>query len=113
MVIHEVIDEIENSLYDKFGVQAVIHMDPVEVNNVVVHETRQMVVSTITHLYECATIHDFRMVSGENRTNLIFDVVIPYDITDSEDEIISNICYAISKVNSKYFCVIKIDRPFV
>lgn len=113
LLIHERIDQIESDLAKQFGIQAVIHMDPVEVNNEVVCSTKQMVVRAVKQLYGEATVHDFRMVSGENRRNLIFDVVIPYSIKDDEQTVTDKISRAVSENDPTCFCVIKIDRPFV
>ena len=33
------------------------------------------------------SIHDFRVVKGPTHTNLIFDMVIPFDIKRSEEEL--------------------------
>ena len=112
LYIHEEIDKIEGQIWEKFGVNAVIHMDPIEVNDQFVSEARQTVLFALSKVYKDVTIHDFRMVRGEGRTNLIFDAVVPHEVKDSEEEIKKNIFKAVQMENEKYHCVIKIDRPF-
>ena len=59
------------------GVHLVIHYDPVVTNDPELNRMRQLVAAILQVKDPRLTIHDFRMVSGENRTNLVFDVVIP------------------------------------
>ena len=113
MYIHEKIDEIESDLYNTFHLQSVIHMDPVEINNEYIATARKDVDSVISQYIPNCSIHDFRMVNGENRINLIFDVVVPFDFKEKPADIINNINDKVNKINPKYKCVIKIDRPFI
>lgn len=111
-VIHDEIDLIEQELYNKFGCDVVIHMDPIETDNEVIRIYKSQVSALVKELYKGSTIHDFRMVPGPTHTNLIFDAVIPYEIKDTEDNIRTVICSKVSDNLDKCLAVIKIDRPF-
>lgn len=110
--IHDLIDRIENELNEKLGCEAVIHMDPIEINNEIVNKVKKEIIKIITDMDMEMSIHDFRMVSGETHTNLIFDVLVPYSVKISNDELIIKIKEKISEYNSKYFAVIHIDRDY-
>ena len=56
------------------------------------------------------SIHDFRVVIGESHTNLIFDLVIPYEYPINENEICSKIAKAVEKKRPNCYCVITVDR---
>ena len=63
------------------------------------------------------TMHDFRIVPGPTHTNLIFDVVVPYDNKMPQAEILEKIEYAAAELPSgknggKYYAVVRFDRPF-
>jgi hypothetical protein len=62
---------------------------------------------------ERITIHDFRMVPGDSHTNLIFDMVVPHDVTTSEKELIQSVQKKMLEKHPNHFCVIKIDRSYV
>lgn len=111
-VIHNEIDIIEQELKNKFGCEAVIHMDPIETDNEKTIEYKAAVVKLIKEIHKDATIHDFRMVPGPNHTNLIFDAVIPYDIKDSDEQIKKQICQMVECNLEQCFAVVMIDRPF-
>ena len=58
------------------------------------------------------SIHDFRMVSGETHTNLIFDAVVPYQLKLTDQEVLQQFQEKITAaLGEHYRCVIKIDKP--
>lgn len=111
--IHDVIDTIEKDLYDKLSVETTIHMDPIDIHNEETKQTREELAELITQLHKDATIHDFRMVPGKTHTNLIFDVVVPFEIKLSNDEIKDTVQKIVSTRWQNYFTVITIDRSYV
>lgn len=111
--IHDLIDRIENELYEKLGCEAVIHMDPIEVDNEIVNNMKKTVISLVKQINDEMSIHDFRMVAGDTHTNLIFDVVVPYAVKESDEEMKKKIQEKISEHNKSYFAVIHVDRDYV
>ncbi len=58
-------------------------------------------------------MHDFRGVWGVSHSNLIFDVVVPFDYKISDNELIKLICREISRIDETYNPVITIDHSYV
>lgn len=111
--LHDEIDNIEHELQKKLNCAATIHMDPIVTDDEEVLRLRQAVQQIIAGIDEHFSMHDFRMVEGPTHTNLIFDVVIPYDCKYTEIEVIKKIKEEIHKLpGRKYFAVIQIDRDF-
>lgn len=111
---HETIDRIERDVLEKLDIFLVIHMDPIEVNDTMVLEKKQMVVSIIKELEPKASIHDFRLVNGEFQINLIFDLVIPYSYSKSEEQkLLSRIVEEVRKQDLKYQCIITMENSYV
>lgn len=110
---HEKIDICEKLIQEKFGVNLVIHMDPIDTDNESVAAARNTMVHIIKEIDSRLTLHDFRMTpAGDTRTNLIFDVVVPADLKLSENELNDTICQAAHKADKTYICVITFDRDF-
>ena len=84
---HELIDDLERKCYLELGVHLVIHYDPVVVGDAELDEMREIVVCALEKTDARLTLHDFRMVKGTGHTNLIFDVVLPHDMTGQEKSI--------------------------
>lgn len=111
--LHETIDHIERELHEKLGCSAVIHMDPIETDNEIVNAVRKKVENGVLGLIENTSIHDFRMVQGPSHTNVIFDVVVPYSVKASDEEIKKNIQQMVREIDNTYFAVVDIDRAYV
>ena len=111
--IHDAIDIIEKDLYDKLSIETTIHMDPIDIHNESTRQTKEEVRKLITQLHKDATIHDFRMVPGHTHTNLIFDVVVPFELKLKDDEIKKKVQEIVSQRWENYFVVLTIDRSYV
>ncbi len=110
---HEKIDLCEKLIQEKFGVNLVIHMDPIDTNDETVAAARETMVNVLKEIDQKLTLHDFRMTpAGDTRTNLIFDVVMPSDLKLSENELNDTICQKAHECDKTYVCVITFDRDF-
>ena len=111
MMIHDVIDNIENELRKKLGCDATIHMDPIVTNDAHVTEMKEAMIRLVKGLDERLTLHDFRMVDGPSHTNLIFDVVAPFGFRLEDEELVKEIfTNTKKKLGERYFTVIKVDK---
>ncbi len=112
LVIHDEIDNIEEELGDKLNCEAVIHMDPIIVDDEKVNEVKDYVCKIVHQVGEELNFHDFRMVSGNSHTNLIFDVVVPFKYKMSDEVIKKAIQEAIWVNYPRYNAVIHIDHAY-
>ena len=111
---HEKIDLCEKTTEQKTGVHLVIHIDPIDCNNETVLETRQKVAEILENIDPRLTLHDFRMTpKGDDRTNLIFDVVVPLDCKFTKQELNDLINKAAKEADKTFECVITFDDPFI
>ena len=111
---HEIIDRIERDAVKKLGLFLVIHMDPVEVRNERVAELKEQVESAVKEIDERLSIHDFRLVAGEQQINLIFDVVVPYSYNEKEkNQLCMDIKERISRRDPHYQFVITLENGYV
>ena len=111
--VHDTIDNIERKINETLGCSCVIHMDPVVINDEATDRMKRLATLIAKSVDERFTIHDFRMVKGRSHTNLIFDVVAPYDCRLSEEEIRNTICAKVESLPGNHFAVIDVDRPYV
>lgn len=111
LVIHDVIDHIENDLRTELHCEATIHMDPVVTGNEHVDHLKKVVRSIVKQIDHRLSIHDFRIVEGPTHTNLIFDVVVPYKFRMDDEELIACIAKEVrSHIGEEYAVVIRIDK---
>lgn len=111
--IHEQIDHIEHELQEKLNCSATIHMDPIVTDDKEVLEMKAKVEAMVQSLDEAFSMHDFRMVKGPTRTNLIFDVEVPRKTSLTDNEIMNRLKEQVHGLpGSKYFAVIQIDHEY-
>ncbi|HPG92648.1 MAG TPA: cation diffusion facilitator family transporter [Clostridia bacterium] len=104
---HDMIDLIEQDLCN---IHLVIHLDPIVVDDPIVNETREKAIEIVKNIDECFEIHDFRMVIGKTHTNVIFDVVAPFECKINDKILKEQIIKAFKEWDKTYFAVVKIDR---
>ena len=110
---HDTIDTIEKNVMEKFGIELVIHMDPIVTNDEKVEKHFQIVHKAIKEFDTQLDIHDFRVVEGPSHTNLIFDVVVPHRYKLSDAELKTEISQRIKAVNQAYCLVITVDNCYI
>lgn len=113
MVSHDIIDNIERDFLKEQGIHLVIHLDPIVTNDPKTNELKAVVTNLVGQISPEISMHDFRVVWGVSHTNLIFDVVIPFDFEWSEGELIQQISDRIHTINAAYHAVITIDHHYV
>ena len=109
-LIHDVIDNAEKMLYEKLGVRATIHMDPIVTGDERVNELRELTRAAVKQIDERLGIHDFRFVQGVTHSNLIFDITAPFEVKMTNAKIIELAQEKISKIDKSFFAVITVDR---
>lgn len=108
--LHDVIDNVERKINTELNILCTIHMDPVVTDDEDVNELKEFLLQTLSDASLNFSIHDFRVVIGETHTNLIFDVVLPFDSPMNEVTVKEKICEAVSEKRANCYCVITVDR---
>lgn len=111
--LHDVIDQTEKELKQKLGCDTVIHMDPIVVDDEEISAMKRDVAELVREIGEDLTIHDFRMVEGPTHTNLIFDVVVPFNVKITDKEVCEKIEQNVQAKWSNYFVVLNVDHSNV
>ncbi len=111
---HEKIDICEKQVFEKTGVMLTVHMDPVETDNEKLNTARSLIAQGVSKIHEGLTIHDFRMTpKTDERTNLIFDVVIPAGLENKKAELKTQIEQMARQIDETYCCVITFDLDYI
>ena len=111
--MHDLIDHIEHDLSEMCECEAVIHMDPISVNDPETAELKEQIHTIITGIDKTLQFHDFRIVKGPTHTNLLFDVLVPYKFPIKDSELIVQIDHKVKELNPSYFIVVKVDHTYI
>ena len=107
---HDMIDTIEKDLRENCGIEATIHMDPIVTDDEQVTALRQKTAEAVQKIHPSMQIHDFRFVAGATHTNLIFDVVVPFEVKMSEAEVKAAVAEKVKEIDPTYCVVLNIDH---
>ncbi len=112
MKSHDLIDNIEHDFMTELNIHLNIHMDPVDTDDKELELLKERVLAVVSKLDTSLALHDFRIVRGETHSNILFDVVIPYDSKTTLDEIQTALNYDFANESKKYYFVIDVDRQY-
>ncbi len=110
LTAHEFIDDIEREFLSETNIILTGHHDPIVVDDKEVNEMREKVSKLVLNLNQSYSMHDFRMVKGPNKTNIIFEIAIPFDTKQKDDEIIEILKTEIKAISEKYYPVIMVEK---
>ncbi len=110
MECHDIIDNLERICLDKYNIHLVIHYDPVMTDNAELSRLRDIVSQFLYQQDPRITIHDFRMVCGNDHTNLIFDMVLPSELMQRRFEIKEELDRFLAQLDENtYYTVVEYD----
>ncbi len=111
---HDIIDNAERRLRAELGCDVTIHLDPVALNDERAQHLKEEMTAALEKIDPALMLHDFRIVPGPTHTNMIFDVVVPFDFRLSPEQVKKEIDKAAERIEGgQYYAVVTIDRPFV
>ncbi len=110
---HDVVDCAERELKEKFHVSACIHMDPVDVADPRTKELKRVAQKILKEVDERLSLHDFRVVPGDTHTNLIFDMVVPFELEEQRSALILEVQRRIHAVDGHLFAVITAEHSYI
>lgn len=110
VALHGVVDQAERELARRFGLEAVIHLDPVEQGDPQSDRLRALAESLAREMDPAATIHDFRRGGGGA---VSFDVVMPYDVVLSDGQVRDTLTQKLMDREPDCRPVIQVDRSHV
>ncbi len=111
--LHDAADVVERSISEKLGCEAVIHMDPIDVNNPVLREIYTILQEKLSEICPEGNVHDLRIVPGPTHTNVIFDLILPPHIFSGKDKVSAELEECIKGINENYFAVITAEVSYL
>ena len=112
IITHDSIDNIEKECLQKLKIQTVIHMDPVVINDPQRNHFKEVVAEALKEVNPDLHFHDFRIVSGPTHVNLVFDIVLPFELKSKKDEIQSKLEDLVHQKEPNTYLVISYDDEY-
>lgn len=106
---HEVLDELETQFRNRDNLEVTLHYDPIVTDDPELNELKSKIRAALNTVDPRMQPHDIRMVKGKNRTNVVFDVLMPMDAMDRTETVENAVRTAIHSDTHKYVPVIHFD----
>ena len=112
LALHEQVDHIERELKSRYGIDTVIHMDPVlrDERTLAFRNTVELLARGID---PALTIHDFRLTPGPDHVNVFFDLTVPYGFRLTPEQAGAALEEKLRAVSPSWHPVIQAEHPFV
>lgn len=110
MESHDIIDNIEHDFMRDLCIHLNIHLDPIDTADEELDLLKKRAETTLNKLNPELSFHDFRIVRGITHTNILFDVVIPYDCQLTLQDVKSALESDFEQEDKKYYFVLEMDR---
>lgn len=107
---HDIVDIAEQRVMQQLDCEISIHMDPVITDDVQINALKDMARSILAEIDPELSMHDFRVTNGPYLTNLIFDVVVPFQYSMTDEELKNRISEAVAQRQENCYAVVHIDK---
>jgi len=112
-ILHDAADLVEKRISEELGCEAVIHMDPIDVDNPILRELYALLKKRLDVICPEGNVHDLRIVPGPTHTNVIFDLIVPAERFFAKDKISAELEKCIKETNESYFAVITVETSYI
>ncbi len=111
--LHDAADLVERQISEELGCEAVIHMDPIDVNNPILKEIYTTLQKRLDIVCPEGNVHDLRIVPGPTHTNVIFDLIVPAERFFAKDKISAELEKCITEIDENYYAVITVETSYI
>lgn len=110
LLSHELVDEIEREFAEKTNIILTGHLDPIVTDDETANAAKAQIERILEEVHEKLSLHDFRMVKGENTSNLLFDISVPFEVKIPFDTLRQTVEEKIAAVHPTYRPIITIEH---
>ena len=109
---HGIVDKIESFIKKKYDIDLVIHMDPIDPTDEETIMVMAKVQSALISVDKNLSMHDFRIIKEKNKKKAIFEIVVPFELKLSHDEIVKRLYQELEKDNVDIHLNPQFETPF-
>lgn len=107
---HSAADSIERLIKKNTGCEAVVHMDPVDMDDHMLHQLKRHLRIFLRTIDRNITFHDLQIIKNGDEGLISVDLVIPYDFGGSDDEVMHEVLKMLHYTFPDFAAAVKIDK---
>lgn len=111
--IHQIIDDAEKAVSERFHCSVTIHIDPVDLSDKETLRFKEFLKNAACEIDKNLSVHDVRLIQCENQKKVCFEILRPSGLKLSNEELLQKFTEKAKQFNPEYECEIQIDNSFV
>ena len=112
LVVHEMVDQIEEDFLKDLKIHLVVHTDPVDNKNAEVNKLKAKAQKVLNGINKKLVICDFHVSEKKKYTHIMFDCTVPYELGITKAKILRHLRDNFEGDGKLYKFRIDIDRDF-
>ncbi|MFV0255045.1 MAG: cation diffusion facilitator family transporter [Erysipelotrichaceae bacterium] len=109
---HSIVEEIEQEIQNKLGIELVSHIDPIELDNPLNQKIYETIKLEIKKFPAIKNMHDLRVITKNNKTTILFELILENPTTQLKMNIENHFLEVIKNINSDYQLNIIFDLDY-
>lgn len=110
---HDIVDALEKKINEELGVEVIIHMDPVDLDNTEEKICQRAVNEIIRNIDSRLSLHDFRLTESEGeQKKMCFEIMVPHGYKINDERLKGMIFEELLNRFSPYTASIHLDHPY-
>ena len=110
---HGIVDKIESFIKEKYDIDLVIHMDPIDPTDQETIMVMAKVQNALVNVDKNLSMHDFRIIKEKNKKKAIFEIIVPFELKLSHEEIIKKLYQELEKDDVDLELNPQFETPFI
>lgn len=110
---HNIADEVENFIKNKYLIDTTVHIDPVDIESKEFNDFKKHIVEVVKSVDERLSFHDLRKIDVQNNPRIIFDLEINEECEKDSKELVKKISDELKKDYPNYKIEITCDNNYI
>lgn len=107
---HNVVDNLEKRIKKEYGVELVIHIDPILLNDELLTDIHDKLKPIIKGINKVLSFHELKVKNKNDKIIISFDLQVPYDFELSNEELYNLINKKLKEIDLRYRASINFDK---
>lgn len=107
---HNIVDKLEKGIKKDYGVELVIHIDPILLNDELLTDIHSKLKPIIKSIDKILSFHELKVKNKKDKIIICFDLQVPFDFKLSNEELYNLINKKLKEINSSYRASITFDK---
>jgi cation diffusion facilitator family transporter len=110
---HDLVDKIETAIKEKYDIELVTHIDPIDPHNAETISILEKVQTALAGISDQLSLHDFRLIKNKKAKKAIFEVVVPYGFNLTYEQITKRLTDALKASGVDLIIAPEFEQPFI